>query len=90
MVAATCTGFAYQRYRRHDVEEPIDTAENTRNLLFSLKVVRTKITVKLEPRIVLIDVPEYGFHWLSPCTAPAPRGGGGGRRPGGVGVAGIP
>jgi hypothetical protein len=76
MVEATCTGLPHQRYRRHDVEEPINAAENTRNFLFSLKVVRTKITVKLKPRIVLIGVPEYGFHWLSPCTAPAPRGGG--------------
>ena len=30
--------------------------------------------------------PYSGPWWLSPRTAPAPRGGGGGRRPGGVGV----
>lgn len=76
MVEATCTGLPHQRYRRHDVEEPIETGENTRDLLFSLQVTHTKITVKLEPMIVLTGAPEYGFHWLSPCTAPAPRGGG--------------
>jgi hypothetical protein len=31
-------------------------------------------------------LPGTAFHWVSPRTAPAPRGGGGGRRPGGVGL----
>jgi hypothetical protein len=45
-----------------------------------------KIPCPLVLRFETLQIPCTDFHWLSPRTAPAPRCGGGGRRPGGVGA----